>query len=305
MAITVNGFGLCATDYAGTGTGQCPIDQLGDFLGGGLLNKGTSFDIVNGDISISEAIFKGKILQGKLHQLLDKEAFEQNTPENDIYTSPEGLIRSIRAGKPQFAITYSKGLCFHKALYKLQGNNKYDHIFYFTKGMLACTNVAGDKLKGFNGGEFMVGTYMFQQGTEIEKGKATFQLKDAEEFNTRWVFLPYDVLGFSPLEIDGVIDTVTKVSPISAGTTIQVALNDGCNSSINYAELFDNVANWSVTKNGVEQTISSVSINGAGNAVLTVPAMTVGAVITISLDGTQEDAQGLMYKSTTATVTVA
>jgi|SRR6476620_2255281 len=300
--ININAFGSCANDYAGTGTGQCPIDQLGDFLGEGLLNKGTTLDVETD--SLDEATFRALIVDGKLHQLLDREAFEQATPDNEIYTSPEGLIRSIRAGKPQFSITYSKGLCFHKALYKLQGNNKYDHIFYFTKGMLMATNVAGTKLRGFNGGEFMVGTYMFQQGTEIEKGKATFQLKDPEEFNTRWVFMPYDVLGFSPLEIDGVVDTVVKIDSISAGTTIVLDIVDGCNASVSYADLLDTVADWAFTKNGATLTPSAVAIVG-GKLSFTVGALISTDVITASLDGVQVDANLTAYKSNTATATVA
>lgn len=299
--ININEFGSCANDYAGTGTGQCPIDQLGDFLGDGLLNKGTSLDV--SDDTLDEATFRQLITDGKLHQLLDREAFEQATPDNELYTSPEGLIRSIRAGKPQFSITYSKGLCFHKAIYKLQGNNKYDHIFYFTKGMLMATNVAGTKLKGFNGGEFMVGTYMFQQGTEIEKGKATFQLKDAEEFNTRWVFIPYDVLGFSPLEIDGVVETVVKMDAIAPGTTFTLDVVDGCNASVSYASLFDTLSQWEITKNGVVITPSAVAIVG-NKAQFTVSALVATDVITARLNGIVDDANGLYYKSNTGTKTV-
>lgn len=300
--ININAFGSCTNDYAGTGAGQCPIDQLGDFLGEGLLNKGTTFDVATDDLD--ETAFRDLIVAGKLHQLLDREAFEQATPDNEIYTSPEGLIRSIRAGKPQFSITYSKGLCFHKALYSLQGNNKYDHIFYFTKGMLMCTNVAGTKLKGFNGGEFMVGTYMFQQGTEIEKGKATFQLKDAEEFNTRWVFMPYDILGFSPLEIDGVVETVVKMDSISAGTTFTLDLVDGCNSSISYADLFTDLADWRITKNDASITPSAVVLLG-GKLQFTVSAMVATDVITAKLNGVVADVNLLYYKSNTGTKTVA
>ena len=88
--INLNAFGNCATDVAGTGTGQCPIDQLGDMLGIALLNKGTALDVATD--SLTEAAFRDLITTGKLHQLLDREAFEQNTPDNDLYTSPEGLI---------------------------------------------------------------------------------------------------------------------------------------------------------------------------------------------------------------------
>ena len=166
------------------------------------------------------------------------------------------------------------------------------------------TNVSGTKVKGFNGGEFMVGTYMFQQGSEIEKGKATIQLKDAEEFNTRWVFMPYEVLGFSPLEIDGVVNTTIKIEPITAGTTIVLDVLDGCNSSISYADLLDTVANFNFTKNGTALVPSAVAIVG-GKLSFTVSALVATNVITARLNGVVADDNLTYYKSNTATSVVA
>ena len=295
--INLNAFGVCTTNTPGTGTGQCPIDQLGDMLGIGLLNKGTTLDVVTD--SLTEASFRTLITSGKLHQLLDREAFEQNTPENDLYTSPEGLITSIRAGKPQFGLTYSKGLCFHKALYELQGKNRWDAILYFDKGILMATNTANTKVKGFDAGSLIVGTYMFQQGTEIEKGKATIQFKSAEEFNTKWVYFPYEELGFSPLEIDGVIDTNLQFAeaPANAGTTVKVSVLDGCNTSINYTSLFDAVGDYSLKVNGVAKTISAVAVaNGVATLTFT-GALATSNKVEASLNGVVEDAEMNYYKS--------
>jgi hypothetical protein len=302
--INLNAFGNCATDVAGTGTGQCPIDQLGDMLGVALLNKGTALDVATD--SLTEAAFRDLITTGKLHQLLDREAFEQNTPDNDLYTSPEGLITSIRAGKPQFALTYSKGLCFHKALYGLQGKNRWDAILYFDKGMLMATNAGNTKVKGFDAGSLIVGTYMFQQGTEIEKGNATIQFKSAEEFNTKWVYFSYDELGFSPLEIDGVIDTQLQFTeaPANAGTTVKVKVLDGCNTSINYTSLFDAVGDYLLKVNGVTKTITAVAISdGVATLTFTVPLAT-GNKIEVSLNGVVEDAELNYYKSAVLTKTI-
>lgn len=302
--INLNAFGACTSNTPGTGTGQCPIDQLGDMLGIALLNKGTTLDVVTD--SLTEASFRTLITTGKLHQLLDREAFEQNTPDNDLYTSPEGLITSIRAGKPQFALTYSKGLCFHKALYELQGKNRWDSVIYFEKGMLMATNNAKTKIKGFDANSLIVGTYMFQQGTEIEKGKATIQFKSAEEFNTKWAYFSYDELGFSPLEIDGVIDTALTFSeaPANAGTTVKVKVLDGCNSSINYTSLFDAVGDYSLKVNGVTKVISAVAI-ADGVATLTFTgALATGNKVEVSLNGVVEDAELNYYKSAVLTKTI-
>ena len=302
--INLNAFGNCATDVAGTGTGQCPIDQLGDMVGMGALAKGTGLDTVTD--TLNEATFRTLITSGKLHQLLDREAFEQNTPDNDLYTSPEGLITSIRAGKPQFALTYSKGLCFHKALYSLQGKNRWDVVLYFEKGMLMATNTANTKVKGFDAGSLIVGSYMFQQGTEIEKGKATIQFKSAEEFNTRWAYFPYDELGFSPLEIDGVIDTALSFTeaPANAGTTVKVKVLDGCNTSINYTSLFDAVGDYLLKVNGVTKTITAVAI-ADGVATLTFTgALATGNKVEVSLNGVQPDVELNYYKSSILTKTI-
>jgi hypothetical protein len=302
--INLNAFGNCATDVAGTGTGQCPIDQLGDMVGIGALAKGTTLDVVTD--SLTETSFRTLVTGGKLHQLLDREAFEQSTPDNDLYTSPEGLITSIRSGKPQFAFTYSKGLCFHKALYSLQGKNRWDIVLYFEKGMLMAYNTANTKIKGFDAGSLIVGSYMFQQGNEIEKGKATIQFKSAEEFNTRWVYFPYDELGFSPLEIDGVIDTQLAFSeaPANAGTTVKVKVLDGCNTSINYTSLFDAVGDYKLVVSGVTKTITAVAV-ADGVATLTFTgALATGNKVEVSLNGVVEDAELNYYKSGILTKTI-
>ena len=78
--ININAFGTCSNDYAGTGTGQCPIDQLGDLVGIGAGNKGFSLDVVTD--TIDEASFRTLITEGKLHQLLDREAFEPSKLDN-------------------------------------------------------------------------------------------------------------------------------------------------------------------------------------------------------------------------------
>ena len=302
--IKINAFGQCSEDILGTGIGECPITDLGDLQGLGLLKKGTTLSIATTD-SFNETAFRALITDGKLHQVINSYAFEDTTPESERSTSSVGLMESVRAGKPMYNFTFKKGLGFHKAVYSLKGQNRWDAMFYFTKGILMAHNTSKTALKGFNAGMLDVDSYKFKVGAETEFSKATLQLVSAEEFNTRWVFFPYEEIGFNALEIDGVVQS--EVSIISAlyasDTTIEVTLVDGYNSSISYASLFDTVGDWKVLVDGVSVTISAVSITG-NYATLTIPAVSGGEVVDVSLKGIVADDELKYYKSNTAKTTV-
>lgn len=302
--IKINAFGQCSEDILGTGIGECPITDLGDLQGLGLLKKGTALSIATD--SFDETSFRGLITDGKLHQVINSYAFEDTTPESERSTSSVGLMESVRAGKPMYNFTFKKGLGFHKAVYSLKGQNRWDAMFYFTKGILMAYNTSKTSLKGFNAGMLDVDSYKFKVSAETEFSKATLQLVSAEEFNTRWVFFPYEEIGFNALEIDGVIQAEVTFSGGAVGnldTQVAIELVDGYNSSISYASLFDAVGDWKVLVDGVSVTISAVSITG-NVATLTIPALATGEVVEVSLNGIVSDTELKYYKSDTVTATV-
>lgn len=302
--IKINAFGQCSEDILGTGIGECLITDLGDLQGLGLLKKGTTLSIATD--SFDETAFRALITDGKLHQVINSYAFEDTTPESERSTSSVGLMESVRAGKPMYNFTFKKGLGFHKAVYSLKGQNRWDAMFYFTKGILMAYNTSKTALKGFNAGMLDVDSYKFKVGAETEFSKATLQLVSAEEFNTRWVFFPYEEIGFNALEIDGVIQAEVAFSGGEVGnldTQVAVELVDGYNSSISYASLFDAVGDWKVLVNGASVTISAVSITG-NVATLTIPALATGQVVEVSLNDIVADDELKYYKSNTATATV-
>lgn len=302
--IKINAFGQCSEDILGTGIGECPITDLGDLQGLGLLKKGTTLSIATD--SFNETAFRALITDGKLHQVINSYAFEDTTPESERSTSSVGLMESVRAGKPMYNFTFKKGLGFHKAVYSLKGQNRWDAMFYFTKGILMAYNTSKTSLKGFNAGMLDVDSYKFKVGAETEFSKATLQLVSAEEFNTRWVFFPYEEIGFNALEIDGVIQSEIAINNLPLGnvdTIIEVNLVDGYNSSISYTSLFDAVADWKVLVNGASVTISAVSIVG-NSANLTIPALATDDVVEVSLNGIVADDELKYYKSNTAKTTV-
>ena len=302
--IDINKFGLCAEDVLGTGQGECPITDFGDLKGLGLLKKGSKLNLAKD--TLDEATFRALITDGKLHQLVNSYAFEDTTPENERSTSSDGLMQTIREGKPMYSFTFKKGMYNAKAKQSLKGNNRWDAYFYFTEGLLVALDTAGENLKGFNGSMFDVDSYKFKQGTETEFSKVSLQLSDAKEFNQRFVFFTWEELGFNALEIEGVIETVVSfnAAPV-AGSTITVKVADANNRSISYASLFDDDALWLVLVDGVRNIVTSVSIAGEVATLTLTSALVSTDVVSVSLNGIAVDLELKYYKSNTITATIA
>jgi len=296
--------GQCEGVVLGAGRGTCPIGDLGDLLGLGLNAKGTILATTAG--GYTETVFRNLITTGKKHQLLNIDSFEDATPENERYTSPQGFMKSVREGKPMYNINFRNGYCFDKALQSMKGQDRWDVELYFSTGVLFATNSAGTQLKGFNLGMFDANVFKFLSGTDTEFSRISLQFKDASEFTEKWVFIPYEVLGYNPLEIDDVIQTnvVLNSNLEDSETVVDVTLTDSCNNSISYASLFDQVGDWSVLVDGESVTISAVSISIDNVVSLTIPALGTSQIVKVSLNGIVEDAEMKYYKSNTVTTTV-
>ena len=234
--IDINKFGLCAEDVLGTGQGECPITDFGDLKGLGLLKKGSKLSLATD--TLDEATFRALITGGKLHQLVNSYAFEDTTPENERSTSSDGLMQTIREGKPMYSFTFKKGMYNAKAMQSLKGNNRWDAYFYFSDGLLVALDTAGENLKGFNGSMFDVDSYKFKQGTETEFSKVSLQLSDAKEFNQRFVFFTWDELGFNAfLDSNNDIISAKHTAPAAtlANTRSAYVININLSNKVNPA----------------------------------------------------------------------
>lgn len=301
--INFNNFGTCEKNTFGTGKGSCPIGILGDLQGLSVINKGTTLSTTAD--GFNETVFRNFITTGKLHQLNNLDGFEDATPENERYTSPQGFMNTVREGKPMYNINFRKGFCFDRALQSLKGQDRWDVILYFKSGILVCTDAQGTKLKGLNLGMFDANPFKFLSGTDSEFSRIALQFNDVIEFTEKWVFIPYDILGFEPLKIESSIETIINFStPPVAGSEIVVAIVDACNSSVNYTDLIDNVTDYTVLVNGIENVVTAVSI-ASGVATLTLNTALVSTdIVKVYLKDVVADAELKYYKSNTATATV-
>lgn len=309
MAIELNNLGDCTTDLKGTGIRACDLASFGDAKGLTLLKKGITKPITDGTVDFDLASYTLDVKKLNVFPLIGIYDFGQDTPENEVNTSSTGVMTEIRAGKPQFSFMFDKGGCFHKALYDKKGKSRWDVGIVFEAGILMATNAKGDKLKGFDAGMLSVDTFKLIQGTDPQMSTAKVQFLDAEEFNERFVFIPFTLSGDID-SVDGVVETAIKLTA-ATGTSIEASITSGCNTGDSILDL-DELTNFVLLGTQASATtISSVSYNANTNKyVFTLDTPLVASdTVQIQLnDGTYkvvEDTVGNLYKGTSNLVTVA
>ena len=310
MAINLNAYGNCTSDNTGSGIGSCDITEFGDVKGIVLLKKGISFAVTNGSVEFDLTVYTNAVKSLNAFPYVGVYDFAQDTPENEKNTSSTGVLTEIRSGKPQFSFMFTKGSCFHKSLYNKRGNGLWDFAILFETGVLMCESSANDKLKGFDGGMFSVETFKLLQGTDPQMSTAIIQLLDADEFNARHVFIPYDVSGDLD-DVVGVLETkITVVEPVTETTNFSASITSACNTDNVILDLED-PANFVLTGTQASATtISGVAYNASTNQYdFTVDsALAAGDTVGVKLsDGTYdvvEDTLGNLYKGNSNVVTV-
>ena len=282
MAIQVNRQGNCTADLRGTGLGDC-LRQYGDLLSIGVVQKGWSLNLASG--TLDESTYRTLIQNRTVNPLLRIDNFEQTTPDTTRATGNTELLTDVRKGKPQYTFQYWDGYCFHTNAYDLDGQNRWDILFFFETGLFAATNVGETELKAFDNGLFSVDTFKFQQGGDANMTMIMIQFNNPIELNTRGRFLSWDSLGFDANLINGVINADLSYNTVpTATTTVEVAVTDDCNRDVNVLGLADpNSWNLGGTQ-ATSTTISGVTYNTAGYYVLTVaPTLASGDTVQPSL----------------------
>lgn len=310
MAVDLNAYGNCTTDFKGSGVGTCDITEFGDAKGLVPFKKGTTYAITDGNAAFGLTEYTNTVKGLNAFPFVGIYDFAQDTPENEKNTSSTGVLTEIRSGKPQFSFMFTKGSCFHKSLYDKRGNALWDFGILFETGILMATNSAGDQLKGFDGGMLSVETFRLLQGTDPQMSTAIVQLLDAEEFNARHVFIPFSKVGDLDAVV-GAIETSITVDAITAGDTFSASIVSSCNKDNVILDLTDETNYVLLGTQASATTISAVAYNASTSKYdfTVTPALVASDTVQIKLgDGTYdviEDTLGNLYKGTSNTITVS
>ena len=310
MAVDLNAYGNCTTEFKGSGVGTCDITEFGDVKGIALFKKGITYAITDGVAAFGLTEYTNSVKSLSAFPYVGIYDFGQDTPDNERNTSSTGALSIIRDGKPQFSFMFTKGSCFHKSIYDKKGNSKWDVAIIFETGILMAQNAAGTKLKAFDGGMFDVDTFKLVQGTDPQMSTAVTQLLDAVEFNARNVFMPFDKVGDLD-DVIGAIETAVTVDAIAAGTAFSASIVSGCNKDSVILDL-DTVGDYVLLGTQASSTtISTVVYNATTSKYdfVVSPALVATDTVQIKLsNGTYdviEDALGNLYKGTSNIITVS
>ncbi len=307
--IPINAYGNCNVDLLGTGLRSCFQASWGDVIGFNTHPKNFSKTITTD--TITEQSWKNDMKEFDVIPFVGIYDFAQNTPENEVATSSTGVETTIRLGKPNFTFMFTKGGCFHKALFDKRGFGRWDVSLIFENGILFALNQNETAIEGFDMGRFDVPTFRLQQGTDPQQSSAIMQFIDAIQFNSKNVFLTWDKLGVNLSKIGGVVDTdIAYPSAPTAGTSITVKVTSRCNGDDVILGL-DDEALWALGGTQTSATtISSVAYNADTSDYTITVTPTLVATDTIApylTDGTYnvvEDDLGGMYKGKAAIATV-
>lgn len=300
MAGTTNtSSNFCADNTKGTGVAICDLGSFGTPRGGGLLEKGTLIKIS----TIAPTIMKNLIKARRLHNFPKMFDFKQTSDKNGTEKSSVGVEVLTLDGLVTVELDWVNNPCLHAALYAMRGQDKFDGLLYFDTGVLFYKNYAGTDFKGGDVGMFSVEPLELQNGNKAMKTMAMMQFKDANEWNTQFVFKTWTDLGFNLIEMPGVIDVdvvLTGAAPTSASTTLTVLVTTKCGGTPILS--LDDEALWGVGgTQSVPRTVSSVAVNQITGVYTLTLSGALGAAATVApflTDGTYavaEDATGKFY----------
>lgn len=305
--IELDKYGNCESSY--TGSGQTGCDQLDfDDLNGVVLFKKGYRKLVETETFDLESL-KIDVKSLKAFPYLGLKEFTQDTPENEIKTYSAGEESLVRDGRPKFSIMYENGPCGQKSL-RNKKRGLWDIGLVFKTGILMTKSLDGKKLKAFSLGMFSVETMKLKQGSDLQSEMIKFQIEDSDEFNERFVFIPFSKVG-DLREVGGVVETKITVDPITAGGDITFSVTSSCNADNSILDL-DEANNFVLLGTQASATTLGVpTYNASINKYVITPnpALVASDTVAIKLgDGTYdviEDTLGTMFKGTSNTVTVS
>lgn len=273
----------CVSSRFGTGMESCQaIEGLPNgFI---LTPKGWQLNKTTG--TFNKAYVQDQIQLGNFIPFTNAFDVVSETPDPTTEESQSGIMSTVRQGKPMFTATFKKGLAFQKASFTYNTFEQYDVLICYESGMIkAVETVDGTAIKGLNVGMVNTNGYQENNGTNTASTIIKFQATDPLEYNQNVILL--NNLDFNPnTELNGITDVVLTGTADASDNKVYIKAVWKHNESYNLS-IFA-MANFGLTIDGVEDTISAVVWDSVNNRYSITPttALTASDLVVVRLRDT-------------------
>jgi len=270
----------CLDDKKGTGLAAC-IVELG--FPRGFIRTNRSWSEVISSGTLDKEYFVKEVQKMNFVPFIGAADFASNTAEATTQESANGLLRTIRNGKPMMDFTYWKGYPFHKIASSYNSYANGDVILVFENAILVVESLAGDTISGFKLGMQNASTFSFNDGTNGEQVTVGIQLQDENEFNLRGQIITNETLGFNVGEdLPSIIDSVITLETPSVGTALNASIVAETNSAFNIKGLL--ASNFRIIIEGAAEAPASVTYSDVTNKYVFVTTTTLSSTDTVQIE---------------------
>ena len=207
------------------------------------------------------------------------------TPDDTKEESTSGEMSVVRKAMPVVTTTVKKGYEFQAGIYGLQGENVFGVLEIFETGIIgACVSKDGTKLTANQVGMYNVKTFQDNDGTNSASTIIEYQLTNVGQYNQDRVYLTN--LDFDPNKVGNIIDVKLTGTADASDNRVYIKAVWARNTSYNIS-IFA-TANFGLTIDGVEDTISAVVWDSTNNRYSITPttALTAGESVVVRLRDT-------------------
>lgn len=225
------------------------------------------------------------VQNGTFTPLIDATAFEDVSSEDAYTTSTRGIKRLNLKGLPEFKLMFEEGHEFYRQMAKITSYKSYDFIIGDDEGNWAFAKTSTGNFKGFSAGHVTAEMRKSKvAGGDAESKSLLIQFLDRLQWDENYAIMHVDQLTFTPQEVPVVNGVLLEFTVIPSAT--DVALSVSAKLASDNDTIVEGLvqADFSATRDGVDESITGLSETTPGNYDLTIAAVVADEVYGVDLD---------------------
>lgn len=206
----------------------------------------------------TQEVVNGLIQDGTFVPFLGAVEAVNGTPENTTEEFQGGIMAVVRKGLPMFTFKYIKGWAYSRAMVSYDSFQSFKLLLVFEDGSIAGA-LNGNLFSGYSLGMLNTGTFMHTDGSASGYSNTVVQLTDSNEYNLYTAVLDRSTTGFNANNLQPITDIHVSGRADASENKVYFKANFDMNRATPLGGIA--IANLKATVNGVQDTITALSLN--------------------------------------------